>query len=68
MSSLVILAVLVAIVGSLAQALFAMSSGHGDSRKMVRSLTLRIGLSVVLFGALMLAWYFGLITPHQGSR
>jgi len=61
---LVIVLVLVAIVASLGQALFAMSSGRGDSRKMVRALTLRIGLSVLLFGALMLAWYFGLISPH----
>jgi hypothetical protein len=29
-----------------------------------RALTLRIGLSVVLFVLLMLAWYFGLISPH----
>jgi hypothetical protein len=30
----------------------------------VRSLTLRIGLSVALFVLLMLAWRFGLIHPH----
>jgi hypothetical protein len=64
---LVIVLMLFAIVASLGQALFAMSSGRGDSRKMVRALTLRIGLSVLLFGALMLAWYFGLISPH-GAR
>jgi hypothetical protein len=68
MNQLVIIIVLVAIVGSLGQALFAMSSGHGDPQKMVRSLTLRIGLSVLLFGALMLAWRLGWITPHQGSH
>jgi len=61
---LIIVLVLLAIIASLGQALFAMSSGRGDSRKMVRALTLRIGLSVLLFGALMLAWYFGLISPH----
>jgi len=60
----IIVLVLLAIIASLGQALFAMSSGRGDSRKMVRALTLRIGLSVLLFGALMLAWYFGLISPH----
>jgi hypothetical protein len=26
---------------------------------------MRITLSLVLFGLLMLAWYFGLITPHS---
>ena len=64
MTQLVIVVVLFAIIASLGQALFAMSSGRGDSRKMVRALTLRIALSVMLFGALMLAWYFGLISPH----
>jgi hypothetical protein len=64
MTQVVVLVVLVAIVGSLGQALFAMSSGRGDSRRMVRALTLRVGLSVLLFGALMLAWHFGWINPH----
>ena len=64
MTQLVIVLVLIAIVASLGQALFAMSSGRGDSRKMVRALTVRIALSVLLFGALMLAWHFGLISPH----
>ncbi len=67
MTQLIVIVVLVAIVGSLGQALFAMSTGHGDPKKMVRSLTLRVGLSVLLFGALMLAWHFGWITP-QGAR
>ncbi len=31
---------------------------------MVHSLTVRIGLSVVLFVLLFIAWYFGLIQPH----
>jgi hypothetical protein len=68
MRELIIVVVLIAIVGSLGQALFAMSSGHGDPQKMVRSLTIRVGLSVLLFGALMLAWHLGWIQPHQGSH
>ena len=68
MSQIVIIVALVAIVGSLGQALFAMSSGHGDPKKMVRSLTLCIVLSVLLFGTLMLAWHFGWIHPHEGSH
>jgi hypothetical protein len=61
---LIIIAALFAIIASLGQALFSMSSGHGNSARMVRALTLRIGLSVALFAALMLSWYFGLINPH----
>ena len=38
------------------------------SRKMARALTFRVGLSVILFILLMLAWYNGLITPHGLAR
>ncbi len=64
---LLIVAALLAIIVSLGQALFAMSSGQGNSARMVRALTLRIGLSVALFAILMLCWYFGLIDPHGVS-
>ncbi len=53
-----------AIVASLGSALFHLSRGRGDSRKMFRSLALRVGLSVGLFIVLMGAWALGLITPH----
>lgn len=59
-----IVIVLVAIVISLGSALFHLSSGKGDSKKMLRSLTVRIGLSVALFVLILLASKFGLITPH----
>ncbi|HUI59636.1 MAG TPA: twin transmembrane helix small protein [Steroidobacteraceae bacterium] len=60
-----VLAVLVAIIASLGSALFHLSRGtEQGSRRLARALTLRIGLSVVLFVLLMLAWYFGLISPH----
>ena len=47
------------IVGSLGHALFSMASGPDASGRMVRALTIRIGLSIVLFGALAAASYFG---------
>jgi membrane associated rhomboid family serine protease len=61
---ILVVGVLIAIVASLGNALFHLSSGKGDSRKMARALTIRVGLSVALFGLLMLAWAFGLISPH----
>jgi hypothetical protein len=63
---LLILATLAAIVVSLGSGLFHLSRGRGeeDSRKMARALTLRITLSLLLFALLMIAWYFGLISPH----
>jgi hypothetical protein len=60
----VIAVVLIGIVVSLGQALFAMSSGPDNSGRVVRSLTVRIALSVVLFALLMLGHYFGLIEPN----
>jgi cytochrome bd-type quinol oxidase subunit 2 len=56
--------IFVAIVASLGSALFHLSRSGGDSRKMFRSLALRVGLSVGLFILLMVAWAVGLITPH----
>ena len=61
---ILVIIILFAIVFSLGSALFHLSRGKGDSRKMARALTIRVGLSVVLFILLMLAWYNGLITPH----
>jgi hypothetical protein len=59
-----IFVLLVAIVVSLGNALYHLSSGKGDSDKMLRALTVRIALSIALFVLLMLAWRFGVITPR----
>jgi hypothetical protein len=61
---ILIIVTLFAIVISLGSALFHLSKGKGDSKKMARALTVRVGLSVLLFILLMIAWYNGLITPH----
>ena len=61
-------AVLVAIVASLGSALYHLATDRGDSRKMVRSLTVRVALSVALFLLLMIAWRLGLIHPHGLAR
>lgn len=64
---ILVVAVLLAIVGSLGKALFHMSSsGPGHSASMVRALTLRISLSILLFLLLLGGWYFGLVTPQSG--
>jgi hypothetical protein len=61
---LVILGLLAAIVVSLGAALYHLGSGKGDSKKLLRALTIRIVLSVLLFALLMIAWRAGLITPR----
>ena len=50
------------IVGFLVSALFYLFSDRGNSTRTVRALTLRVGLSVILFLLLMLAHFSGLIT------
>lgn len=62
---ILIVGLLIAIVVSLGSALFHLSRSGGDSKKMARALTIRVGLSVALFILLLVAWYFGLITPNQ---
>lgn len=68
MIRIVVVIALVAIVYSLGTALYYLATDKGDSRKMVRALTVRVGLSVALFLLLMVAWWAGLITPHGLGR
>ncbi|MGB8328368.1 MAG: twin transmembrane helix small protein [Steroidobacteraceae bacterium] len=65
---ILIVGVLFAIVASLGSALFHLATDKGDSKKMVRALTVRIALSVALFLLIMLGWYLGFITPHGIDR
>lgn len=58
------------IIASLASALFFMMKGSGRtpdgqprSGRMVRALALRVGLSVVLFICILVAWKLGYIHP-----
>jgi cytochrome bd-type quinol oxidase subunit 2 len=60
--------VMLGILFSLGSALFHLMTDKGDSKKMVRALTVRVALSVALFLMLMIAWAVGLITPHGISR
>ncbi len=66
MKYLVLLA-FIAIIGSLGSALFFMmkdgQDGKPKSSNMVRSLALRVGLSIMLFVCILLAWKFGYIQP-----
>jgi hypothetical protein len=63
MKELIVLT-LIGIVASLGHALFSMTAGPTDSKRMVRALTIRVGLSVALFAFLMIGWYFGGLQPH----
>lgn len=56
--------ILLGIVGSLASALFFLVKDKHDSKRTVRALTVRVGLSVSLFVLLLAAYYMGLIQPR----
>ena len=68
---ILVIAVFIGILAALGSALYQLSRKGGDSKKMIRALAIRVGLSVALFLLLMILWYFGIITPHglptQGS-
>jgi hypothetical protein len=60
-----VILMLIAIVGSLGQALAAMASGPDHSAQMARALTWRISLSLGLFAFLFVGYHFGWIEPHR---
>jgi len=61
----IILITLLAIVVSLGHALYTMTTGPSESKRMVQALTVRISLSVALFALLMIGWYLGVLAPHD---
>jgi apolipoprotein N-acyltransferase len=68
MIKILIVACLIAIIASLGSGLFHLVNDKGDSKKMVRALTVRVVLSVALFILLFIAWSQGLIEPHSTGR
>lgn len=68
MIQLLIIACLIAIIVSLGSGLFHLVSDKGESKRMVKALTVRIALSVALFVLLFIAWKQGLIEPHGIGR
>jgi hypothetical protein len=50
------------ILASLFSAGYFLIRDKGQSDRVVKALTIRIGLSVVLFAMLMLGYYFGILT------
>ncbi len=58
---IVVIALLLAILVSLGSALFFLFSDKPGSHRTVRALTIRVGLSILLFALLMAGYHFGLI-------
>jgi len=61
-----ILIILVLIIVSLAEGMYFMAKDDGDRDKtrVVKALTIRITLSLILFALLILGAFFGMIEPH----
>jgi len=58
---LIIVIFLILIITSLFTALFSLAKNKGSGTKTVRALTVRIGLSLLLFILLLIGYYFGVI-------
>jgi hypothetical protein len=57
----VVILMLILIVGSLFSGLYFVMHDKGDSKRAVKALAIRVGLSVTLFLILMASYYFGFI-------
>lgn len=64
MVKIIIVIVFLLIIASLGSALFHLVKNQGQSKKIAKSLTIRIGLSLLLFIFLMFAVSSGIIKPH----
>jgi hypothetical protein len=58
---ILVVCLLVLVIISLFSALFFMYRDKGDSKRMVKALTFRIVLSVLIFLILIASYYFGLM-------
>ena len=56
---------LLAIVGSLFSGLFFLYRDRGEGTRTARALSIRIGLSLILFIALLLSYRFGLVPGYS---
>ena len=62
---LVVVALLLSIIASLFSGLFFLYRDRGDSRRTLKALTLRVGLSIGLFVLLLIAFRIGLIPGYN---
>ncbi len=58
---IIVLIFVLLILASLGSALYFLITDRGHSKRTVRALAVRVGLSLVLFLLLMAGYYFGLI-------
>jgi membrane associated rhomboid family serine protease len=65
MSRLIIILFLIAILGSLFSGMYFMIHDKGGSTRNVKALSIRIGLSLLLFALLIIMYLTGVIKPNS---
>jgi hypothetical protein len=58
---IIVVALLILVIVSLFSGLFYLFKDKGQGTRVVKALTLRVGLSITIFLILMASYYFGLI-------
>lgn len=61
---LIIVLLLIFVVVTLFTALYQLNTSTNDSHKVVKTLSVRIGMSLLIFVLLWVGSYFGLLKPH----
>ncbi len=65
---LIVVVVFTLVLGFLGWSLYRLVADSGKTKGMVRALTMRVVLSMLLFVFLYVAWYFGLIQPNAAPQ
>ena len=63
-AKLVVVAIFIGVLASLASALLYLVKDRGQSERAVRALTMRVGVSIGLLVLLVVLWALGFIQPH----
>ena len=61
---IIIVLLLLAIIVSLTSGMFFLVNDKGETDRTVKSLTIRVSLSIALFLMLFVGYFMGLIQPH----
>ncbi|MBV8658571.1 MAG: twin transmembrane helix small protein [Burkholderiales bacterium] len=61
----IVVLLILCILAALGTALYSLMRHQGDSKRTVKALTVRIGLSIFLFVLLLLSYKAGLVHPHN---
>jgi hypothetical protein len=61
---IIIVLLLLAVIVSLTSGMFFLVNDKGETDRTVKSLTIRVSLSIALFLMLFIGYFMGLIQPH----